>query len=478
MYRFKRKVKQEDGTSVSFKIKIMKYVQHPVKVSIFILLIVMMVSCEKDYYYTPPPPDTSEPTSTLEAKFVNSPPVSLTSAYWKTADYLKVSSGNLSTNNLYGDGLLNMTGTYTGLASFNGGDDPGLILKAAYDNDNIYILAEWIDSDVDLSNSSWMFGGPVDPLKTDAVSGWTSQRNTDRLAFAFEINSASSPSGTFSNVGCAASCHSAAGENYMYPTAGSIDLWNWNIAKSAPMGYAEDMIAKTDSMVDDGGQKMFERNAAGSTDRSGPAYEWDGSSQSVTLPNGQSSILDPAFYILNKSPFLGDAQRGDSIYNRTSPPGDCAGCHGNRGQGGTEGAINHISQNKKSRSALMSSMDFVADMGPYWGTLNSQERDDVVAFLRGLSGVPGYYLQTPDGSNADITATSNLTPLQIKDAMLPGTNVHTLYQVLLVRKLKTNNADDAQFDVAANKSYTFGVALMDNDGKNHIGSAKETLTFK
>ena len=62
--------------------------------------------------------------------------------------------------------------------------------------------------------------------------------------------------------------------------------------------------------------------------------------------------------------------------------------------------------------------------------------------------------------------------------MFVSTNHHTKYQVLITRKLKTNNADDIQFDLTANKVYTFGVALMDNDGKNHIGSAKEVLTFK
>jgi mono/diheme cytochrome c family protein len=460
------------------KIENMKYILQTIRITLLLLLIVLIGSCEKDYYYTPPPAPTSDQTSSLEAVFVNTPPTTINSSYWKTADYLKVYATDLSKNNLYGDGLLNMTGSYLGLPSFNDGNDPGLKLKAAYDNDYLYLLAEWTDKDLDLSDGSWLRRGPADPLKSDVTTGWTSQRNSDRLAFAFEVSAASSPSGNFSSVGCAASCHSSLGNNYMYPTSGKVDLWNWSAAKTAPLGYAEDMIANTDSLSDDSGQKIFYRNTNGSTDRSGPAYEWDGTSQSVTLANGQSSILDPGYYLNNKMPFAGDATRGDSIYNRTSPPGDCAVCHGDRGQGGTEGAINHISQNKKSRNALMLSMSFVADMGPYWGTLTPGEKDDVVAYLRGLSGVPGYYLNTPDGSNADIKASSNLTPIDITNAMLPATNKHTVYQVLLIRKLKTNNSDDIQFDKAVSSTYPFGVALMDNDGINHIGSAKETLTFK
>jgi cytochrome c553 len=435
-------------------------------------------SCEKDYYYVTPPPKTAMQTSTLEASLVITAPSTINAPYWKTADYLKVNSTNVSTNEVYGDGLLNMTATYLGLNSFNKGTDPGLRLKAAYDNNNLYILAEWTDYTVDASNSSWLWNGPGDTLKSDPNADWTSQRNCDKIAFAFEINNASSSAGSFSSVGCAASCHSNAGLASMHPNSGSVDIWNWSVARSAPLGYAEDMIANSDSLSDDSGLKMSFRNVNGLTQRSGPAFEWDGTSQNVTLSNGQSSILDPAFFLLNKTQFTGDARRGDSLYHTPTPPGDCGYCHGDHGQGGSNTAINTISQNKKSRAALISSMDDIGDMFSYWAQLSPTDKNDIVAYLRGLSGVPGYYLSTPDGSNADIKTLNNLTPVQIKNAMLPGTNKHTLYQVLFTRKLKTNNADDAQFDLSANSTYKFGVALMDNDGKNHIGSKIETLIFK
>ncbi len=263
----------------------------------------------------------------------------------------------------------------------------------------------------------------------------------------------------------------------MQPVAGKVDLWNWNLARSAPLGYAEDMVATPDSFADDNGQKMYARNSTGSSDRSGPAFEWDGTTQTVTLPGGQTSILDPAFYLLNKTAFIGDARRGDSIYHKPTPPGDCVYCHGDRGEGGSEGAINTLSLNKDSRASLMSNMDNVSDMTTYWGGMSSSDRDDIIAYIRGLSGVPGYYLNPPGGSNADVKAVSNVTPVNIKDAMLPGTNHHTIYKVLMIRKLNTNNADDIQFNPSS-VTYKFGVALMDNDRKNHVGSTVETLTFK
>ena len=456
----------------------MKGVHRNIKYLAAAILVISVVACEKEYYYETPPPRQPQQTSTLEATRVTSAPSAINSSYWKSADYFKITASNVSTQLLYGDGLLNMTGIYDGLSAFNNGDDPGLILKAAYDNENLYILAEWTDSDLNVSNSSWLYNGPLDPKKADANAGWTSQRNCDKIAFAFEISAALSPAGNFSDKGCAASCHTGAGGPVMYPTSGKVDMWNWSLARSAPLGYAEDLVATADSFSTDSGQKLSYRNVSGSTDRSGPAFEWDGISQNVTLPSGTSTILDPGFYLLNKTPFTGDAQKGDSIYHTLTPPGDCASCHGEFGEGGSATAVNIISQNKKTRASWIASMDNIPDMAPYWGSLSAAEKDDVVAYLRGLSGVPGYYLNTPTLSNADVKAVSNVTPVQIVDAMLPSTNQHTKYQVLIIRKLQTNNSDDKQFDLTSQTAYSFGVALMNNDGKNHIGSIVETLTFK
>lgn len=447
----------------------------PVIFKIFtaVLSVFYLSSCEKDYYYETPPPHVPQATSTLEAARVTSPPSALNSSYWKNADFLEVTAGNISTSRLYGDGFLNMTGTFLGLPDFNNGANAKLTLRAAYDNDNLYILAEWSDSVIDASNSSWLYNGPLDPRKADAANGWTSQRNGDNISFAFDIDNASSPAGTFANVGCAASCHTSGGNAFMYPTGGKVDIWNWSLARTNPLGYAADLIANSDSFAADNGDRIYYRNSVGTTARSGPAFEWDGTPQSVP---GKSN-LDPAFYILNKTGFSGDAQNGYTIYHRPTPPGDCESCHGANGTGGSAQALNYIDFNRDSRADLYSKMDLVPDMVSYWGGLTASEKNDVVAYLRGLSGVPGYYLSTPTGSNADISVVSNVSSQNLNDALLSKSKSHT-YQVLITRKLNTNNPDDMKFDLAIQKTYKFGVAIMDNDGINHIGSVIETLTFK
>jgi len=91
--------------------------------------------------------------------------------------------------------------------------------------------------------------------------------------------------------------------------------------------------------------------------------------------------------------------------------------------------------------------------------------------------VPGYYLKTPSGSNADITVLTNVTPINVRNAS-QFSPLEKKYQVLLIRKLKTNNADDIQFDLSAGTSYKFGIAVMNNDNRNHVGSKIEALNFK
>ena len=263
----------------------------------------------------------------------------------------------------------------------------------------------------------------------------------------------------------------------MFPTTGSVDLWNWNTAHSAPLGYAEDMIASSAGLSDDEGNRMWTPNINGTN---GPKYEWNGVAQNITLPNGASAILDPAFYLLNTTPFTGNPHGGDTVFHKIFPGNAdaCSTCHGDKGQGGEYGALNSVGLNGKSRTSLTTNMNTTPEMAAYFPTLDAEALANVLAYIRGLSGVPGAVLSMPSGSNADIIAISNVTPIDIKNAYLPQTNKHTKYQVLIIRKLKTNNADDVQFDLSKSRTYIFGVALMDNDGKNHIGSLKETINFK
>lgn len=448
-----------------------------------ILVMVVVEGCVKDYLPVKPKPKVGKQTDQLEASFVTTPISNVNDPYWNESDYLVSDLTDLSTKNLYGlDGLFNMTGTYNGLSDFNKGEETTLKLRAAYDNNYLYILAEWGDQTINASRRTWLWDGPEDPRKpSDTTSGWSSQRNDDHIALAFDINGASTSAGMFSAIGCAAACHTSGGKNTMAPETGTVDIWNWSVALSGPFGYALDMNANADSgLINDSGTKFFHRNSSDQNNqRKGPAFEWDGVSQDVTLASGNPSKLDPAFYLLNKAPFIGDPAVGEVLYSDHDK--GCEGCHGEKGEGyGLNGDgvpfNNETFGRKYSRTTLKAQANSPDHDGQtYFNKLSGQEKDDLIAYIRGLAGVPGYYLTPPiqGESITDVTASTSANLVRIETSKDNG---H--YKVLFIRKLSTGKADDASFDPLLVKSYPFGVALMDNDGKNHIGSIMETLIFK
>lgn len=434
---------------------------------------ILLIACEKEYFPQQPPPKTAKQTATLEASYTTTPPITLTDAFWKTADYLKAPVTNLNTDSLYPDGMLNMTGTFKGTTTFNNGTNPNVVMKAAYDNNKLYLYIEWIDSDISAANHAAQLNAPADPLKTDTTNGYTSQGNSDKVALAFDIANATSAAGTFVDKGCAATCHN----NKMQTLSGSADIWNWDLAISEPLGYAKDMTTDaTSGLTYDAGITMEVSNkTTPANPRSAPAYEWDGVEQTLLRPDGKSTTLDPAYYLINKTPFTGDIVNGDNQYHNAVY--GCAHCHGDDGNGvgptGEGTAFNVPGVNGKYSRAAFKTFSAGHTGSTYWAQVPVGSQDDLIAYIKALGSLPGYYLTTPAGSSADVWSISNVTRSRINTF-----SAHTLYKVLLVRNLTTPNADDVQFTSPEGKTYPFGIALMDNDGKNHIGSLKQTLTFK
>lgn len=464
-----------------FKRKIMKLIlRHKALFVVVAITLNLVVACEKKYFVKPPGPKVAVQTTALEATYVSVAPLTISDSYWKSADYLKVSVGTLNKNALYSNGYLNMTGTYNGTSSFNKGNDPNLTMKAAYDDSKLYIYVEWVDNSLDATNAIATLLGAVDPLKTDSTGQWTSQGNSDKMALAFDLNNASSADGTFSDKGCAASCHLGK----MQPAAGSVDIWSWDVSTTDALGYAADMVADaTKGFVKDTGNAMVTSNKkVPGNPRALPAYEWNGLDQSVTRPDGKTGLLDAGYYLYNNTattnitPFIGDYLKGDLLYHNAIF--GCSHCHGDNGGGdGPSGSATPFASigfaKKYSRASLAS---FAASSNhegnTYWAQVPASGVNDLIAYIKGLGGVPGVILSQPSGSHADVWSVSNVTRSRI------NVTPHTLYQVILVRKLNTGNADDLQFTSPSGKTYPFGIALMNADGKNHIGSLKQMLTFK
>lgn len=408
-------------------------------------LCVVVMSCT--YYQNEevklPQPKVSRPTTTLEAEYVTSAPNSITATYWKTANYLPIVSQNMVTGQVPADdGLFNVSGTFNGLSSFNQGKDPKATLKAAYDDNAIYILVSWRDTTFNMSSANWVFNGPSDPHKSGSTSGWTSQRSDDKMILSFDMGSSKR------------------------------DVWNWSLALSEPLGYATDMIDNNGTLSTDAGNKTFVRNAASTDNRSGPQYQWDEVQQQLTRTPGGTTILDPGYYLLTKKSFVGDAGIGNTIFQN-----NCARCHGVNADGNgvdeqaaalnVPGFMNRFTRSAFVSFASGSSHDGATD----FSTLSATDIDNLLARLRGYAGVPGYYLQNPSGSNSDVHSLSNVLLAKIDGKNTKG------YTVLLVRALNTGNTDDIVFTPTVGQ-YEFSIQLSDNDDLNRIGEVTNQLTLK
>jgi mono/diheme cytochrome c family protein len=241
-----------------------------------------------------------------------------------------------------------------------------------------------------------------------------------------------------------------------------------------------DMHGMDGEWASDAGTPVFVRNAADPDDfRSGPKFEWNGPQQELTrIPgvNGSFTQLDPAYFIYNKSDFVGNVANGDKLY-----PSKCGVCHGLTGEGdGTRNntgvAINGFGYfTRYTRSGVDQPLaNGVTHPGAgYWVGLTTAQKDDIIARLRGMSSVPGVAFQTPAGSAADIRAYSNVLLGRVDESKdNPG------YKVLIVRKLQTGNTDDVQFNLDESLEYDLDIYLTDDDDLNLVGELQRKLTFK
>ena len=414
------------------------------KLSTVLGIILLTGSCT---YYTNESPPVPEEKPDLEAAFVKDPPVSLTSSYWNTADYVVVNVSDININQIAPEeGLLNVNGMYNGVASFNGGEPAQLTLKAAYDQENIYILATWQDKTYNVSGNNWMINGPFDSLKNASGNGLTSQGSDDDLVLAFARDGSTR------------------------------DIWKWSLALSEPMGYAIDMTDDGTSRTTDSGDKVFVRNAVGDPYLSGPQYEWNGQQQELTRDPGGAVILDPAYFLLNKTEFTEDLANGAERYN-----GYCSFCHGINGQGHAPYDTAAVALNEPGKYGRIGldaisgnlSSDSTHPGAHWWNQLSEQDQKDVYARLRAFTGIPGYYLQNPSGSASDIRSLSNVQLSRINTS-----SVNAGYKVLLIRKLNTGNDDDVAFDLTQGRQYDFDVYLSDDDNNNLVGKNTVQLIFK
>lgn len=208
-------------------------------ITTLVLAIGYVVSCTKDDQVLNTPQVINSSTDLLAVKTATPPNLDGTiDAMWANSPVLQFSTV-----------VPEVTGDI--FRGYNGNIIPAVKLRAAYDNDNIYFLAQWDDPTESLSRLPWYFdpatktwaqekGAPVFTVNGSGVATLTRQAfYEDKIAFLWNINN--SVSGWNSST-CYKSCHTGlpqadgSGRHYTnFPTE-RIDMWHWKSVRGGVNG--------------------------------------------------------------------------------------------------------------------------------------------------------------------------------------------------------------------------------------------------
>ncbi len=170
----------------------------------------------------------------------------------------------------------------------------GVELKAIYDDNNIYFLAQWEDGHNLYTGSAEPSNSVKNKWWTNQNGDWSQSGNEDRFAFLFDAGDANGAS-------CAKMCHST-GE---HKTAdGNADVWHWKAARTNPIGVADD--------------KWWSTSGRGSDSKTISAYS-DNKSSEGNYPLYSGPITDNYFIIIPEGSSVDSLET--NIVNTNEYPG-------------------------------------------------------------------------------------------------------------------------------------------------------------
>ncbi len=406
------------------KMKLEKILKLKKLICLSLLTGVLLQGCE---YEIIPGPNIPRETATVEAIYIKTAnPVLSNSPIWEEANFSKISLSDLITGQSYGDGYRDANGTINGISGLGGSNQVGLTLKAMYDDEYIYILAQWNDSTLNVQYKNWLWED----------NKWFRVGNTDKLIIKFEMGEMK-------------------------------DVWQWSAALTEPIGYATDGIEEENIFKPDEGELTFEYF---SNELSKPIFEWDGEAPIFTKPSGFPAILDPAYFIAGTTDYIGDPSVGRVLFKE-----NCIACHGNYGESGFNrvGYGESLDPEKLNRWSRKTMDDFIRsethDGNIVFSTLDYIDKANLFAYIRGAGGIPGFRLQEPSGSAADVEVQTFISLVKVNPK-------NTNYEVMFKRKLQTGMQDDVQFNPETVR-VRFGILLSDNDDLNFVGALNQELIF-
>lgn len=368
-------------------------------------------------------------------------------------------------------------------AMVKGPPDVKVRMRAAYTEASFYLALSWKDPtsgaapQFELDRYRWFWDlesafppkgwvkGFNESKETWLKNRWAQSFNDDKVALMIDsADSTTAGPSPLGEQGCAATCH---GGGHTASVAHGVDLWVWSSGVSNPMGCAEDRWLPPGGRPenDEGTPAAIPNATKGKEGDSVPQFVWSGKQQKVTTLNGKPGVLNPVHFLLKgcEEKLAGDPQAGGKLYATS-----CLRCHGSDGRGtkGTKApdltdAASFGALSQKDLRSRITAMEH-ADRASI--ELTEEQLDDMAAYVRGFSGVPGLVLSLPSGSQSDVLVTN-------ADLSAPGLGVlhNGTYTVVLKRALDTQNRDDVK--LAAGVERVVSLALMDRDSKNHVGKA-------
>jgi len=408
--------------------------------SFFAALLLMGISSCKDDK-SEPLPITSE-TEVTALKVSDAPAIDGTiDANWSNCDVL-------STTMVVPDPGGNTP--ITGGNYFRGyvGDSYKITMKAMYDAEYIYFLAEWNDSKADLNRNPWYFDPATKRWKQESrypafdASGNQTRDGfyEDKFAVLWNVNESMA---NFNSLGCYATCHTgldlathynAPALHYTNSASEKIDMWHW---KSVRTGLYNDGagVGKLEGQIDDQFQDNDEFGHSGTTAEGGRKSDsktsggYADNKQSLTITGTTEAVNVPKYVIPGKTNYYAILQ----------------------------------SEIDGATAKLITAVDANGILTYDGGTIdpNTDVQFQRSGATTGSKCIPSVSISPIVGDRGDIS--------------MAAVHVGTGWVMEMKRKLQTGSATDVQFDPT--KSFVFGVGIFDNSALAHAIQSKLTLKF-
>jgi len=204
-------------------------------ITTIVLALGYVISCTKDDQVIDVPKPVNSSTDLVSMKVTTPPTIDgIVDAMWENSPKLQFSTA-----------VPEVTGDV--FRGYNGNVIPSVTLRSAYDDNNIYFLAEWVDPTQSLTRLPWYF----DP----ASKTWAQEKGAptfsatgaitrpafyeDKLAFLWNINN--SVTGWNSGT-CYKSCHTGlpasdgSSRHYTNFPSERIDMWHWKSVRGGVNG--------------------------------------------------------------------------------------------------------------------------------------------------------------------------------------------------------------------------------------------------